>query len=49
VSLEAERSTIAHVLDRTHWNRKRAARILRVSYKTLLQKIHECELTREPA
>ncbi len=44
VSLEAERSTIAHALDRTHWNRKRAARLLGVSYKTLLQKIRGCGL-----
>jgi two-component system response regulator AtoC len=44
VSLEAERSAIAHVLERTRWNRKRAARILHVSYKTLLQKIRGCGL-----
>jgi len=44
---EAERSTIGHVLEHTHWNRRRAARILGVSYKTLLQKIRHCGL--EPA
>jgi two-component system response regulator AtoC len=44
VALEAERSTIAHALERTRWNRKRAARILGVSYKTLLQKIRGCGL-----
>jgi two-component system response regulator AtoC len=44
VSLEAERSAIERALFHTHWNRKQAARILGVSYKTLLQKIRECGL-----
>jgi two-component system response regulator AtoC len=43
-ALEAERATIDRVLHRTQWNRKSAARVLGVSYKTLLQKIRECEL-----
>jgi two-component system response regulator AtoC len=43
-ALEAERETIEQVLFRTNWNRKQAARILNVSYKTLLQKIRECGL-----
>jgi len=43
-ALEAERETIERVLHRTHWNRKQAARLLGVSYKTLLQKIRECGL-----
>ncbi len=47
-ALEAERETIALTLDRTRWNRKQAARLLNVSYKTLLQKIRETGL-REPA
>jgi DNA-binding NtrC family response regulator len=46
-ALEAERETIEHVLSRTHWNRKQAARLLGVSYKTLLQKIRECGLEPE--
>jgi len=41
---EAEREAIGHVLHRTNWNRKQAARILGVSYKTLLQKIRGCGL-----
>jgi DNA-binding NtrC family response regulator len=41
----AEADTIARVLDGTHWNRRRAARLLGVSYKTLLAKIRECELS----
>ena len=44
VALEAERETIDRVLDHTHWNRKQAARLLGVSYKTLLQKIRVCGL-----
>jgi DNA-binding NtrC family response regulator len=40
----AEGDAIARVLDSTHWNRRRAARLLGVSYKTLLAKIRECEL-----
>jgi DNA-binding NtrC family response regulator len=43
-ALEAERETIARVLDHTNWNRKEAARLVGVSYKTLLQKIRECGL-----
>jgi two-component system response regulator AtoC len=45
-ALEAERKALAEVLDRVHWNRTEAARILRVSYKTLLTKITDCGLTR---
>jgi DNA-binding NtrC family response regulator len=41
---EAERRALAEVLDRVHWNRSEAARILRVSYKTLLNKISESGL-----
>jgi DNA-binding NtrC family response regulator len=44
-ALEAERETIDRVLARTQWNRKKAAELLGVSYKTLLQKIRECELS----
>jgi DNA-binding NtrC family response regulator len=33
------------VLERVRWNRAEAARILKVSYKTLLNKIAECGLT----
>ncbi len=35
---------LQRVLYQTNWNRKKAARILKVSYKTLLQKIKECGL-----
>jgi two-component system response regulator AtoC len=42
---EAEREALRRVLYQTNWNRKKAAKILEVSYKTLLQKIKECGLT----
>ncbi|MEE9278795.1 MAG: sigma-54 dependent transcriptional regulator [Myxococcota bacterium] len=41
---EAERRALRRVLYQTNWNRKKAARILEVSYKTLLQKIKACGL-----
>jgi two-component system response regulator AtoC len=41
---EAERKALAAVLERVNWNRAEASRILKVSYKTLLNKICECEL-----
>jgi len=41
---EAERKALAEVLDRVHWNRAEASRILKVSYKTLLHKICESGL-----
>ena len=43
-SIEVEREAIGFVLDQTGWNRKQAAKRLGVSYKTLLQKIRDCEL-----
>ena len=42
---EAERQALETVLDRVHWNRLKASRILKVSYKTLLHKIVDCGLT----
>src|SRR5262245_9181748 len=41
---DAERMAIADVLQRTHWNRAKAARILKISYKALLYKIVDCGL-----
>jgi len=38
---ETERNAIAVALEKTGWNRKAAARLLRVSYRTLLYKIEE--------
>jgi len=42
---DAERKALAEVLAQVHWNRAEASRILKVSYKTLLNKICECGLT----
>jgi two-component system response regulator AtoC len=42
---EAERAALAGVLEQVHWNRAEASRILKVSYKTLLNKIAQCRLT----
>jgi len=41
---DAERIVIAETLDRVHWNRAKAARILQISYKALLYKIVDCGL-----
>ena len=46
---EAERKALANVLERVQWNRAEAARILKVSYKTLLNKITECQLKPPPS
>jgi len=40
-SKKAERELIMLALERTHWNRKRAARELQISYKSLLYKIKQ--------
>ena len=40
----AEREAIRAMLEDTRWNRREAARRLRVSYKALLNKIHHMEL-----
>ncbi len=44
VAQQVEREAIERVLRHTGWNRKQAAKLLNVSYKTLLQKIRECGL-----
>jgi len=45
---DAERLAINEVLDRVHWNRAKAARLLQISYKALQYKIEQCGLgTRE--
>jgi two-component system response regulator AtoC len=43
---DAERQALLQVLERVRWNRAEAARVLRVSYKTLLSKLTECGITR---
>lgn len=43
---EAECEAIARALDQTKWNRKEAARLLKISYKALLYKIRQYNLDR---
>jgi two-component system, NtrC family, response regulator AtoC len=45
-SMKAERAAIEQTLRQVHWNRRKAAVILGVSYKTLLNKIKECGISR---
>jgi two-component system, NtrC family, response regulator AtoC len=45
VKCEAERNAIATALEKTGWNRKAAARLLRVSYRTLLYKIEQYHMS----
>jgi K+-sensing histidine kinase KdpD len=45
-SLEAERTALSAALAQVHWNRRKAAQILGVSYKTLLNKIKETGIER---
>ena len=45
-AMKAERAAIEHTLRQVHWNRRKAAQILGVSYKTLLNKIKECGISR---
>jgi DNA-binding NtrC family response regulator len=41
---EAERQAILRALKETQWNRKKAAQMLRVSYKTLLNRLTQLDL-----
>lgn len=43
-----EKETISFVLEKTNWNRSKAAKILKVSYKTLLFKISDLNITPPP-
>jgi DNA-binding NtrC family response regulator len=45
-AMKAERVAIEHTLRQVHWNRRKAAQSLGVSYKTLLNKIKECGISR---
>ena len=44
-ALRVERDAIEQALARFRWNRRKAAAYLRVSYKTLLNKMKECGIT----
>jgi DNA-binding NtrC family response regulator len=43
---DAEKSAILDALEKTRWNRKEAARLLGISYRGILYKIEEYQLTR---
>ena len=45
-AMKAERAAIEQTLRQVHWNRRKAAQILGVSYKTLLNKIKETGIER---
>jgi DNA-binding NtrC family response regulator len=45
-ALSADRTVIADTLRQVHWNRRKAAQLLGVSYKTLLNKIKETGIER---
>jgi DNA-binding NtrC family response regulator len=45
-AVQAERIAIERTLKQVHWNRRKAALLLGVSYKTLLNKIKECGISR---
>jgi DNA-binding NtrC family response regulator len=42
-AMQAEREAIERVLNQTRWNRRQAARILKISYKALLNKLKAME------
>jgi two-component system response regulator AtoC len=44
----AEAEQIARALERTRWNRREAARLLRISYKALLYKMRDAGLADAP-
>jgi DNA-binding NtrC family response regulator len=44
IKSEAEKKAIATALEKTKWNRKAAARLLKVSYRTLLYKIEQYQM-----
>ena len=46
-AIDAQRMAIRDVLERVHWNRAEAARVLNISYKALLYKIDQCGLGRK--
>jgi DNA-binding NtrC family response regulator len=43
-----EKEIIGYVLDKTAWNRSKASKILKISYKTLLYKISDLGLVPPP-
>jgi two-component system, NtrC family, response regulator AtoC len=48
-SRQAERELILQTLEKTHWNRKRAAEVLQISYKALLFKLKQIQVSESEA
>jgi two-component system, NtrC family, response regulator AtoC len=46
-AIKAERAAIERTLEQVRWNRRKAAQVLGVSYKTLLNKIKECGISQK--
>ena len=46
-AMKAERAALEQTLDQVRWNRRKAAQLLGVSYKTLLNKIKECGISQK--
>jgi len=46
-AMQAEREVIERVLAQTHWNRREAARIMKISYKALLNKLSKLKESEE--
>jgi DNA-binding NtrC family response regulator len=44
---ETEMQAISHALEQTGWNRKRAAQLLSISYRGLLYKIRQHNITKD--
>jgi transcriptional regulator with GAF, ATPase, and Fis domain len=45
---EVEKEVISYILNKTNWNRSQAAKVLKISYKTLLNKIDELGIESVP-
>jgi DNA-binding NtrC family response regulator len=48
VKSEAEMEANSHALEKTGWNRKRAAMMLNLSYKAILYKIRQYDIHPRP-
>ena len=48
-AMKAEQEAIEKVLIQTRWNRRQAAKILKISYKALLNKLKAMEQQNRPA
>jgi len=47
ITKRIEKEIIKYVLDKTHWNRTKASKILKINYKTLLYKISDLDIKKQ--